>query len=84
MEAALECIRERQGLIDFDRDRVDKSVLDSIVVDMSHFEHAMGVVHPSSLRESAVSFSPLCFLWQISFCCTFFECFLTVNLCTCL
>ena len=79
MEAALECIRERQGLIDFDRDRVDKSVLDSIVVDMSHFEHAMGVVHPSSLRESAVSFSPLCFLWQISFCCTFFECFLTVN-----
>ncbi|KAL3770616.1 hypothetical protein ACHAWO_009380 [Cyclotella atomus] len=54
MEAALQCIRERMGLIDFDKDRVDKKILDSIVVDMKHFEHAMGVVHPSSLRESAV------------------------------
>ncbi len=54
MEAALECIREKMGLIDFDKDRVDKTILDSIVVEMKHFEHAMGVVHPSSLRESAV------------------------------
>eukprot|EP00956_Cyclotella_meneghiniana_P005834 scaffold7611_cov47-Cyclotella_meneghiniana.AAC.2 len=54
MEAALQCIREKMGLIDFDKDRVDKQILDSIVVDMKHFEHAMGVVHPSSLRESAV------------------------------
>mmetsp|Transcript_12639 Transcript_12639/g.26722 ORF Transcript_12639/g.26722 Transcript_12639/m.26722 type:complete len:921 (-) Transcript_12639:1766-4528(-) len=54
MEAALECIREKMGLIDFDRDRVDKKILDGIVVTMKHFEHAMGVVHPSSLRESAV------------------------------
>jgi len=54
MEAALECIREKMGLIDFDKDRVDKTILDSIMVDMKHFEHAMGVVHPSSLRESAV------------------------------
>lgn len=54
MEAALECIREKMGLIDFDKDRVDKTILDSIVVEMKHFDHAMGVVHPSSLRESAV------------------------------
>jgi len=54
MEAALGCIREKMGLIDFDKDRVDKKILDSIVVSMKHFEHAMGVVHPSSLRESAV------------------------------
>ncbi|KAL7451199.1 hypothetical protein ACHAWC_004353, partial [Mediolabrus comicus] len=54
MEAALECIREKMGLIDFDKDRVDKQILDNIVVEMKHFEHAMGVVHPSSLRESAV------------------------------
>ena len=84
MEAALECIRERQGLIDFDRDRVDKNVLDSIVVDMSHFEHAMGVVHPSSLRESAVSFlvkifgsvAVSLFEWH------FFECFPHCQPCT--
>jgi len=54
MEAALECIRSKIGLIDFDKDKVDKKILDSIVVDASHFEHAMGVVHPSSLRENQV------------------------------
>jgi len=54
MEAALECIREKMGLIDFDKDKVDKQILDSIVVKEKHFEHALGVVHPSSLRESFV------------------------------
>eukprot|EP00559_Dactyliosolen_fragilissimus_P001916 CAMPEP_0184866088 /NCGR_PEP_ID=MMETSP0580-20130426/20747_1 /TAXON_ID=1118495 /ORGANISM="Dactyliosolen fragilissimus" /LENGTH=972 /DNA_ID=CAMNT_0027365565 /DNA_START=324 /DNA_END=3242 /DNA_ORIENTATION=- len=54
MEAALQCIRTKMGLIDFDKDRVDKSILDSIVIDASHFDHAMGVVHPSSLRENQV------------------------------
>ena len=57
MEAALQCIREKMGVIDFDKDRVDKKVLDSILVEMRHFEHAMGVVHPSSLRENAVSYA---------------------------
>jgi len=54
MEAALECIRTKMGLIDFDKDKVDKKILDSIVVQGKHFEHAMGVVHPSSLRENQV------------------------------
>jgi len=54
MEAALECIREKMGLIDFDKDKVDKKILDSILVKGKHFEHAMGVVHPSSLRENQV------------------------------
>lgn len=54
MEAALECIRTKMGLIDFDKDKVDKKILDSIVVEGKHFEHAMGVVHPSSLRENQV------------------------------
>ena len=54
MEAALECIRTKMGLIDFDKDKVDKKILDSIVVDGSHFDHAMGVVHPSSLRKNQV------------------------------
>ena len=54
MEAALECIRSKMGLIDFDKDKVDKMILDSIVVEEKHFEHAMAVVHPSSLRESQV------------------------------
>jgi len=54
MEAALECIRGKMGLIDFDKDRIDKQILDSIVVEGKHFEYALGVVHPSSLRENQV------------------------------
>ena len=40
--------------IDFDKDSVPKEVLDGIVVDEKHFSHALGVVHPSSLRENQV------------------------------
>lgn len=54
MEAALECIRSKMGLIDFDKDHVDKKILDSILVEGKHFDHAMGIVAPSSLRESQV------------------------------
>lgn len=54
MEAALECIREKKMYIDFDADRVDRHILDSIVVEQKHFDHALGVVHPSSLRENQV------------------------------
>ncbi|KAL3906345.1 MAG: hypothetical protein SGILL_009306, partial [Bacillariaceae sp.] len=54
MEAALECIRSKMGLIDFDKDRVDKQILDSIVVDGTHFDYALGIVAPSSLRENQV------------------------------
>jgi len=54
MEAALQCIRGKMGLIDFDKDKVDKPILDSIVVEGKHFDHALGVVHPSSLRENQV------------------------------
>lgn len=54
MEAALECIRSKMGLIDFDKDQVDKEILDSILVEGKHFDHAMGLVAPSSLRENQV------------------------------
>lgn len=54
MEAALECIRSKMGLIDFDKDQVDKKILDSILVEGKHFDHALGIVHPSSLRENQV------------------------------
>jgi transitional endoplasmic reticulum ATPase len=54
MEAALECIRSVVGLIDFDKDHVDKKILDSILVEQRHFDYAMGIVAPSSLRENQV------------------------------
>ena len=45
------------GIIDFDKDRVDKQILDSVLVERRHFKHGMGVVHPSSLCENVVSYS---------------------------
>merc|ERR1711957_1013021 len=54
MEAALECIRSKMGLIDFDKDQVDKKILDTIIVEGKHFDHAVGIVAPSSLRENQV------------------------------
>jgi transitional endoplasmic reticulum ATPase len=54
MEAALECIRSVMGLIDFDKDKVDKKILDSIIIEEKHFDYAMGIVAPSSLRENQV------------------------------
>lgn len=54
MEAALECIRSKMGYIDFEKERVDKKVLDSIIIEKKHFDFAIGIVHPSSLRENQV------------------------------
>lgn len=54
MEAALECIRSKMGFIDFEKERVDKKILDSIVIEKKHFDHAVATVHPSSLRENQV------------------------------
>eukprot|EP00520_Triparma_pacifica_P006446 CAMPEP_0118644108 /NCGR_PEP_ID=MMETSP0785-20121206/6756_1 /TAXON_ID=91992 /ORGANISM="Bolidomonas pacifica, Strain CCMP 1866" /LENGTH=841 /DNA_ID=CAMNT_0006535831 /DNA_START=108 /DNA_END=2629 /DNA_ORIENTATION=- len=54
MEAALECIREKLPMVDMDASMVDKEILDSIVVSAKHFDHALGIVHPSSLRENQV------------------------------
>ncbi|GMI51958.1 hypothetical protein TeGR_g5329 [Tetraparma gracilis] len=54
MEAALECIREKMPDIDFDRPGIPKAILDSILINATHFDHAAAAVHPSSLRENAV------------------------------
>jgi len=54
MEAALECIRSKIPHIDFNKVKVDKPILDSIVILQEHFDYALGIVHPSSLRENQV------------------------------
>merc|ERR1719506_582240 len=41
-------------MVDMDASMVDKEILDSIVVSAKHFDHALGIVHPSSLRENQV------------------------------
>jgi len=53
-EAALQCIREKMGVIDLDDDTIDAEVLDSMAVSNDHFKTAMGTTNPSALRETVV------------------------------
>merc|ERR1711966_642869 len=53
-EAALQCIREKMGVIDLDDDTIDAEVLDSMAVNNDHFKTAMGTTNPSALRETVV------------------------------
>lgn len=53
-EAALQCIREKMALIDFEADTIDAQILESMAVTQDHFKHALGATNPSSLRETIV------------------------------
>ena len=53
-EAALSCIREKMDLIDLEDDTIDAEVLASMGVTQDHFNNALGVCNPSSLRETVV------------------------------
>ena len=53
-EAAMQCIREKMGVIDLDDDEIDAEVLDSMAVSQEHFRQALNVSNPSALRETAV------------------------------
>ena len=53
-EAAMQCVREKSGLIDVDAEDVDPEVLDSFLITQDHITHAMDKTAPSSLRDKAV------------------------------
>ncbi|KAL7069392.1 putative transitional endoplasmic reticulum ATPase protein [Cryptosporidium serpentis] len=53
-EAALCCIREKMDIIDMEDDNIDAAILDSMAVSQDHFNTALGVCNPSSLRETVV------------------------------
>lgn len=53
-ESALTCIREKMDLIDLEEETIDAEILDSMSVTQDHFNTAMGVCNPSSLRETVV------------------------------
>eukprot|EP00768_Dysnectes_brevis_P002319 gnl/Dysnectes_brevis/1766_a2015_2023.p1 GENE.gnl/Dysnectes_brevis/1766_a2015_2023~~gnl/Dysnectes_brevis/1766_a2015_2023.p1 ORF type:complete len:817 (-),score=360.90 gnl/Dysnectes_brevis/1766_a2015_2023:53-2503(-) len=53
-EAAMQCIREKMELIDFEADEIDAEVLDSMCVTQAHFKAAMAKSTPSTLRETVV------------------------------
>ncbi|KAF7457443.1 cell division protein CDC48CY [Cryptosporidium felis] len=53
-EAALCCIREKMDVIDMEDETIDAVILDSMAVNQDHFNSALGVCNPSSLRETVV------------------------------
>merc|ERR1711907_767892 len=53
-EAAMQCIREKMGVIDLDDETIDAEVLDSMAVTQENFRTALGISNPSALRETVV------------------------------
>ncbi len=54
MEAALRCIREKMDVIDVDAHTLPVELLSSIAVTQDHFQRALSLCNPSSLRETLV------------------------------
>eukprot|EP01013_Petalomonas_cantuscygni_P002091 TRINITY_DN12117_c0_g1_i1.p1 TRINITY_DN12117_c0_g1~~TRINITY_DN12117_c0_g1_i1.p1 ORF type:complete len:820 (+),score=284.75 TRINITY_DN12117_c0_g1_i1:205-2664(+) len=55
-EAAMQTIRDKMDLIDFDDDTIDASILDSMYVRQPHFDHALKQTNPSGLRAENLTF----------------------------
>merc|ERR1719166_950700 len=53
-EAALNCIREQLEFIDIEDEVIDAEILDAMSVQQFHFNEAMKLISPSSLRETVV------------------------------
>merc|ERR1719419_1651058 len=53
-EAALNCIREQLDFIDIEEEEIDAEILDAMAVQQLHFNEAMKVCNPSTLRETHV------------------------------
>jgi len=53
-EAALNCIREQLDFIDIEDEQIDAEILDAMSVQQYHFDEAMKLVSPSSIRETTV------------------------------
>lgn len=53
-EAAMQTIREKMSVIDWEDDTIDAEVLNAMCVTQEHFKDAMGKTNPSALRETQV------------------------------
>merc|ERR1712216_265959 len=53
-QAAMQCIREKSEFFDFDEEKIDSSVLDSLFVSQDNFRVALSQSNPSAFRETAV------------------------------
>ncbi|KAK7199844.1 Transitional endoplasmic reticulum ATPase [Novymonas esmeraldas] len=53
-EAAMQCIREKLSVIDWEDDTIDAEVMNAMCVTQEHFREAMAKTNPSALRETQV------------------------------
>ncbi|KAG5489278.1 hypothetical protein GH5_00143 [Leishmania sp. Ghana 2012 LV757] len=53
-EAAMQCIREKLSVIDWEDDTIDIEVMNAMCVTQEHFREAMAKTNPSALRETQV------------------------------
>lgn len=53
-EAAMQCVREKAGLIDVDAEDIEEDMLQSMVVTTAHLNYALARTSPSSLRDKLV------------------------------
>ena len=53
-EAALQYIREKMDVLDFEDESIDAVILDSMAVTNEHFQTAFGKSNPSALRETVI------------------------------
>eukprot|EP00388_Colpodella_angusta_P030147 GDKK01018716.1.p1 GENE.GDKK01018716.1~~GDKK01018716.1.p1 ORF type:complete len:794 (+),score=203.71 GDKK01018716.1:78-2459(+) len=53
-EAAMNCIREKTSVIDWEDDTIDAEVMDSMKITQEHFRDAQSKTNPSALRENHV------------------------------
>eukprot|EP01006_Ploeotia_vitrea_P045517 TRINITY_DN66947_c7_g9_i1.p1 TRINITY_DN66947_c7_g9~~TRINITY_DN66947_c7_g9_i1.p1 ORF type:complete len:803 (-),score=157.74 TRINITY_DN66947_c7_g9_i1:197-2554(-) len=53
-EAAMQCIREKMDVIDWEEDTIDAEVMNAMHVTQDHFKYALGNCNPSALRETVV------------------------------
>ncbi|CAM72577.1 LOW QUALITY PROTEIN: putative Transitional endoplasmic reticulum ATPase [Leishmania infantum JPCM5] len=53
-EAAMQCIREKLSIIDWEDDTIDVEVMNAMCVTQEHFREAMAKTNPSALRETQV------------------------------
>jgi len=53
-EAAMQCIREKSEFFDIDEEKIDKSILNSLLVSQDNFRTALSQSNPSAFRETAI------------------------------
>lgn len=63
-EAAMQTIREKMDLIDFDDDTIDAQILEEMYVRQAHFEHAIKATSPSGLRAENLTFEVPTVTWD--------------------